>query len=467
MNHPPVHVAAFRLAPLCLLAAGAPACSGFNLDSAREPAPIVAPAPVVEVDPCEGVSSAAVSRIDPSSAAALACGAESLVPFEAAVEVFDTWDGMVAAAAVIRCAESDACDATRPAGLGLFAFAAELLEPSRELAAAAGLDAALAERFAARLDAARLTLAERAAALDAIRQEIYVDLPEMVHSEFGMFSSTFGEFGDRLATLTRTAEDELQDGDPTAETSEALRQLRADYVADCVARSGLGFDECVGGPIARPATRTLLHLAAAGDDPVSARVELELLETIPDRSTVMAAIAVRQAERRTIASSNYAAAQRAISEGAAADDVAELYGPTADAAADPPLPWTPAPLGFSTDDFALEFIVGVVEDLRERDGGVRVEFARTYVGPPEFSCVPTESPRIRWAERVAEQRDCRGFSRTRIRPEPVQLAAGGSLEEGNLVEAWVDPQTRRAAIWRVYPDERSTSGAIFALLGSQ
>lgn len=439
------------------------ACSGYNLEAGRDPEPVAQPAPAPATDPCADAPERVADVSDRDAAArGLACGAESLVPFEEAVAVFDDWDELVVAAAVIRCAESDACNVDRPAGLGLFGFAAEELAASSSVAERLGLAGAAAEAFVERLEAAQDVLAERVSDLDATRREIYVELPRMVHDEVALIASSFPEHAERFAALIGDSREQIGAGASQASTVAELRDLRAGFVTDCYERSGLTMLECLGGPIARPVTEHLLHHAMLADDGPSARAEFELLGVTEDRSTFMAALWRRQDEQRTAASADHAAAMAAVDEGADPADVTELYGETVDAAADPALPWSPTPLGVSADDLVdtAEFIVGQVEDIEADGDGAEVEFHRVYIDPDDFDCDEGPEFRVFWGERRVQMDDCGDFDRQRLRPDPVRFGAEYHvLSAGVVVEAWTDGDDN-ARIVRVFPGEHATTPSV-------
>jgi hypothetical protein len=442
-----------------LLPLGLAACSGFHLESGQQVNVEPEVEVVVDFEPCAEVSSAAVSdgASDRDLALGLACLQPSRVSLSSVTQAFTDGDSLASVAWLIRCADDEACGSPRGAELGFAGFLATRISTataSVELPEA--LQIALDERYAAAIE----TVQERVDELNVPRQSIYVDLPRTVYREFQAGRDRFAENYQLFETMAPIAHAELEEGTASNATYMELTSIRDTTVADCLASSGLLLQECLDGPITRATTDLLLRYAVASEDWPRARVELQYLESGSDRSSFVSALIARQLEASEIAQQRFNDAQEASARGASAEEISQQFGDVANVSDDQPLPWSPPglPVSRSQIDETVEQACGVLES-RSLDGDrVRLEFSRVRISPREFSCEVGDRQQVRWANRVIVMPDCDDFDETiRLRPEPIHVsrADAQNLEEGNLVEAWVD-SARLAAVSSIFSDDDST-----------
>lgn len=436
------------------------ACSGLHLDEGSS-VPAAQTTPVATVQDCEEPP----ARVDDESTReeillGLACGVPSHVSFEAATSLPDVWDDAVAAAVVVRCAESERCDAERAASLGLIAFLGGRMTDPEDIDGVAALRDGERTALAERLDAAMRVVEQRTDQIDEVRQALYVDLPTLVAGDLDVLRTTFAAHAEEAGAYLDAVAAEIGEGVVGAERMEQGTAIRAAYVADCQEISGLSLEECLAGPVARPITWTLAELALANGDHPRVLAEIALAQPM-DRSTFMPALLARGAELRRIAVENYEAAQTALADGASEAEVADIYGPVVDLRNDAVIPWEAAepPVRASEAMDGVAHIVGMVEDVDDEGEYVVVEFDRLTISPGDFACEESDIARVDWAAQTLFTADCESFDeRRRLRPDDVELdGAAASLRSGQIVEAWIDVETRRGVLTRAFADEDSRS----------
>ncbi len=440
------------------------ACSGYSVEVQPAPAetePTVTPLEAACQEVAIDVAPGADAR-DDDHVGFVACGGEAPLGFSFVSGAFENGVTPVGTAvATVRCASDDTCTAAaQPAVLGLLSILADAAEPDavHGAALACGADSVIVTAFVDAHAEAQAEVAARLEALSPAQRDLYVELPQVIATDLDALESTFAQTRVAFEELDERIERELRAGAVSDGLLAEAEGLRDDYVRECLARTGLPFDECITGPIARPLTGRLVEMWLSRRDAVAVRVELALLAVGRDRSTLLNAVAGAQRQRIDDQTAAFAAADAARTQGLSETEIAELYGRPLDLRGAEPIPWDIAPrdYGAAAAELPVLHVSGLVAGVRQRGDYATVRFDRTYVRWDDFRCVTTdEVERFDWRGRIAFLATCpEGDDRLRVDPDDVRVSPGDLDDvEGVIVEAWVDPAERHGRIFRVYGDE--------------
>lgn len=179
--------------------------------------------------------------------------------------------------------------------------------------AAVPVDRFLAERFVAKVVAARAQVMHDVAAQPARWRTAYVSTAASTRAAWEADATRRAPWRAKLRALTEASDRRAVEGGDAATALAQLLQLHRGYVAACVGDRGRALEDCLGDEVARPLTRAITDAARRAGQPALATAESTFFAA-PDHSTPDRAVRIAVAAEVATAQAEYDAWARATGE---------------------------------------------------------------------------------------------------------------------------------------------------------